>query len=75
MFEDVTSHKCRAEIAEKFSYFINAIALEKSLPFSSETAMRNECPENATQSSDKNIEVRHVPLLRTIFVIFYLQLT
>ena len=70
MFEHATSHKCRAEIAEKFSYHINAIALEKSLPFSSETSMRNECPIVRSQFLDKNSGVRYILSLRTILLNF-----
>ena len=37
LFERATSNECRAKITKHFGYFINAIALEKTLPFSDDS--------------------------------------
>lgn len=43
LFEKATSLECRAKIAEHFGYFVNALGIERSLPFLDVT-FTNECP-------------------------------
>lgn len=44
IFEKAKTPECRAKIAEHYSYFVNAIALEHSTPFG-EVYFENSCPE------------------------------
>ena len=44
LFEKAHSPSCRALIGEHYSYFINAIGMEESLPFEN-TRFQNSCPE------------------------------
>ena len=44
LFEKAHSPSCRALIGEHYSYFINAIGMEESLPFEN-TRFQNTCPE------------------------------
>ena len=43
LFENAKTEQCRAKIAEHFGYYINAMGLERSLPFQN-IEFRNECP-------------------------------
>lgn len=43
LFEKATSLECRSKIAEHFGYFVNALGIERSLPFADVT-FTNECP-------------------------------
>lgn len=44
VFQRAKTPECRAKIAEHFGYFVNAIALESSLPFG-DVEFENSCPE------------------------------
>lgn len=44
LFEKATTPECRALIGEHYSYFINAIGMEESLPFQ-DSQFENTCPD------------------------------
>jgi len=51
LFAKAETPECREKIATHFSYFINAIGMEESLPFT-DVKFRNDCPEPAYMWSD-----------------------
>ena len=51
IYKHATSPECRALIGEHFGYFLNAIATERSLPFTDFT-FENQCPEQVYDFDD-----------------------
>jgi Core-2/I-Branching enzyme len=51
LYKNANSPSCRAKIAKHYGYFINAIALEESLPFTDVT-FPNECGETVYDWND-----------------------
>lgn len=63
LFEKATSLQCRAKIAEHYGYFVNAIGMEKSLPFY-DVIFHNECPSPPAYDFNDSQPGRHLGMIQ-----------
>jgi len=63
LYEKATTRECRAKIAEHFGYFVNAIGMEKSLPFADVT-FQNECSSPPAYNFDAPNPAQHLGMIQ-----------